>query len=181
MIYVNVTRSYCQYCGEFAPQRVVRQQGETPMLWCDVCHRVTIADHKLSLQIDPIPFLPTLSVQVAELDADHEVILGLLNDLHAAARAGDGDRLAADGHRLFQDLNQHFEREEALLRAWDYPDLETHRQQHVELGQEVRRLLDDLNAAPAPCAANIVLAMKFCLIEHLGEDMKYKNHLAGQA
>lgn len=175
---VDATYAHCPHCGELAPQKVVRQEGERPLLWCDLCHRVTITEHDLSLPIDPLLFSPVLSVQIAELDADHERLIETLNELHAAAKVGDRDRLAVASKRLFRDIDRHFEREEMLLEALEFSELEEHRGQHAALFHEMRHLVDELTAVPPHAVADVVLAVKFCLIEHLREDMKYKDHLA---
>lgn len=177
-MYVKSMRSHCPHCGEVAPQKVVREQGEKPLLWCDVCRHVTIAEHDLSLEIDPLPFSPALSVQVAELDDDHERLIEILNELHGAAKRGDRAALDGAARRMFHDLDRHFAREEALLQSWDFPLLDEHRAQHAALSREIGQLVERLPAAPPGGIAEIALAIKFCLVEHLGEDMKYKDHLA---
>ncbi len=180
-MHVDTAQSRCPQCGEMAPQRIVRQQGERPLLWCVLCRHVTIAEGELSLAVDPIAFSPALSVRVDDLDKDHERLLDILNELHAAAKAGRKDDTRSASSRLRRDLDLHFEREEALLARSGYPGLQAHRTLHGALYREVDHLVERLLAAPTAAADEAVLAIKFCLIEHLGEDFKYKDHLAGLA
>lgn len=177
MTSINSAHLHCPHCGELAPQRIVRQRGEEPLLWCGVCHRVTIVEHDLSLPINPLPFSPTMSVQIASLDADHERLIGILNDLHAAAKAGHRDRLLAVSNQLLGDLAQHFQREELLLETWNFPELTKHQSQHATLLKEVRRAIERLLLATHE-VDDVVRSVKFYLIGHLTEDMKYKDHLS---
>lgn len=135
--------------------------------------------HELSLPVDPLPFAPQLRVRIAELDDDHEAIFLILNALHATAKHADRAAMAVETGRLFDDLDRHFVREEELLRTWDYPDLEDHRRQHRRLAEDVRDLVARMLTASPEALPDLVLAIKFSLVEHLGEDLKYKDHLAG--
>ncbi len=166
----------CPHCRELAPQRVVQQPGHDALLWCELCFRVTIAHRNLSLPIDPLALSPALSVDVAELDADHERLIDILNDVHAAAKAGRRDDLKALTGHLLDELMLHLEREEALLRAWTFPGLDEHQDQHGAMHDRMHALVQELLAGTRD-VADIGRSMKFCLVGHLADDLKYKDFL----
>ncbi|MCB1954074.1 MAG: hemerythrin domain-containing protein [Rhodocyclaceae bacterium] len=97
--------------------------------------------------IDPMR-LP--SVGDEKLDAQHRVLLQL--GLEASTELGHTfDRSA---HRLLNNLveaiEDHFETEERKLAAVGYPDLDAHRQLHLEVQEKVADLL--LNASLGNCS-----------------------------
>ena len=74
------------------------------------------------------------------IDADHRVLVGLLNRVDAAAREGATDAeiggiLAA----LLDYTRYHFAREERAQAAAAYPDLKEHKAQHRRLTERVRK------------------------------------------
>lgn len=76
-----------------------------------------------------------------EMDAEHLILFALLNQLDVnihADRAGDclNDVLNALGAYI----DYHFAHEEALMRSWNYPGLETHSAMHKEFIHELAGL-----------------------------------------
>ncbi len=156
----------------------MQQPGQQPLLWCELCFRVTIVDGDLSLPIDPLALSPGLSVHIAALDADHERLIDILNHLHDATKAGESSpRLKTIADQLLDHLDGHFQREERLLEDWGFPGLEEHRDQHADVHDRMRHFVEDLLSG-AKDLADIGQLMKFCLVAHLADDMKYKDYLA---
>lgn len=178
MIEIKTANLRCPQCGELAPQKIVRQPGQEPLVWCALCHMVTIVECDLSLPIDPLTLPPAMSVQVAALDADHERLVDILNNLHAAAKAGQRDRLVAVSGQFLGDLVQHFESEEILLEAWGFPGLAEHRALHAALFKEMRALVVERLIGSGEELDELVQSIKLHLVGHLADDMKYKDHLA---
>ena len=89
----------------------------------------------------------TLSVSVPSLDAQHQKLIALLNQLHDAMRAGKG---AATLATVLDDLasytRTHFTNEEILMKAHRFPGLEAHTAEHRKLVAEVQKLQADLKA-----------------------------------
>lgn len=82
---------------------------------------------------DPARF----DVGVAKMNAEHEVLVGLMNAIHDRATAG-ARKSELDG--LFQKLAQatvaHFADEEAYLASVGFADLKTHKTIHARLLQD---------------------------------------------
>ena len=83
----------------------------------------------------------SMSVGVAEMDGDHRVLLGLINELHDAGEDADSfDSVSQYLDILARYAAFHLAREEAMLEAVGYPHLIEHKARHDEL----RRQTDDL-------------------------------------
>ena len=72
----------------------------------------------------------SLAVGVDEIDAQHQSIIALINDLAARKNQADETAAAQALHFLRNYLHDHFELETELMLDMGYPDLEAHRQQH---------------------------------------------------
>ena len=72
-----------------------------------------------------IPWTASLSVGVSSMDAHHQKLINMINELHAALRQKKGLDV---GLKLLVDLDQyvryHFHAEEELMRKNNYPKLE---------------------------------------------------------
>jgi hemerythrin-like metal-binding protein len=71
------------------------------------------------------------SVHVPKLDEDHRQIFELLNQLRDAVYRQSGDRLVP---QALEKLNRyalvHLQREELMLRIWEYPAYAEHKAEH---------------------------------------------------
>jgi hemerythrin-like metal-binding protein len=74
-------------------------------------------------------------VGVEVIDADHQVIMRLLNKIMRTA-LGDPE-LPDDVTELTAFVEEHFRREEAIMAAVGYPDLEQHRAGHRNFDAKV--------------------------------------------
>ncbi len=77
---------------------------------------------------------PSMSVGVADVDAEHKALIDRLNKLHYMVVAGDEP---AEIQALLDDLvtttRDHFRREETLIRASSYPAADRHCELHSDL------------------------------------------------
>lgn len=105
----------------------------------------------------PIVWTDSLSVGVAEIDADHRLLIDLLHQMEAAAagpeaRAVAGSVLAA----LIDYTDYHFAREERLQQAIGFAEAAEHKRQHQTLRRQVadhwRHFQDGRFDAAALCA-----------------------------
>lgn len=88
----------------------------------------------------------SLRVGVAEFDRDHEVLIGLYNELFAACMAGAGPAVLRDVlGRLLAYTNDHFRREEECMRRLGYPGTREHEEAHDILVTELARLRAELD------------------------------------
>ena len=85
-------------------------------------------------------WLDKLLAEGEAFDGEHHALLERLNDLLLAIRSGDRSRIMMACTSLSAQARAHFASEEALMREVGYPDLESHREQHAELGRRLARL-----------------------------------------
>jgi hemerythrin len=114
-----------------------------------------------------------LSVGIEEVDGQHKVLVGLLNELHAAIvhRRGSSEcRKTLD--RLAEYTRVHFTTEEGLMRVLKYPGIDVHHKQHEELIQEVVALQTKLDAGQAAISFELLHFLKVWLTKHIGESDK---------
>jgi len=83
----------------------------------------------------------SFSVSNPEMDAHHQRLFRLLNDLHEAILTQRGRvDMGPIIDRLFEHTLNHFAAEEQLMESCGYPDLEAHRQEHERLLERVREM-----------------------------------------
>ena len=86
-----------------------------------------------------ISWSSAMSVGVAALDRDHQVLVEMIRRI-AVAREEDGDArplIAEVLAELVAYTVYHFNREEHVMAACGYPELEAHRDEHNALTREV--------------------------------------------
>ncbi len=85
-----------------------------------------------------------------EIDREHQELFRLVNTLHAGMQK-DQDRLALK--HMLEDLaahtDAHFQQEELLMKRWDYPRYERHKQSHEGLKTKVADLLQKFDGEEA--------------------------------
>jgi len=89
---------------------------------------------------DVMIWADTMRIGVDSIDKDHQTIISLLNRVtHEANDDPDLDRSVDD---LIDYTHYHFRREEAVMEACNYPNLEKHRDMHKMLADQVSNLAD---------------------------------------
>jgi hemerythrin len=120
-----------------------------------------------------------LSVGVASLDAQHQTLFQMFDDLNEAILAGK-DREVIGGiiQGLIECSREHFQREEKLFAHTDYLDAAAHKLEHDAFVREAERLREEHLAGKAGVASRVLDFMSAWLKEHiLGTDRKYTAHL----
>jgi|FLOH01.1.fsa_nt_gi hemerythrin-like metal-binding protein len=92
-----------------------------------------------------IEWMPDMSVGISDLDDDHKILIRCLNEFILAADNDEGtmiiDPIFAS---LMEYCDYHFSREEGVMAACGYVNLEAHKKEHVVLTKrliECRELL----------------------------------------
>lgn len=118
---------------------------------------------------------PRYSVQIGSIDAQHQTLFQLAEQLYVAMSAGRGkSALARILDRLVQYTTVHFAHEERLMRLHDYPDLAAHKAQHDELTRQVRQFQADFNAGKTTMTVQLMHFLRDWLTGHIaGSDQKY--------
>ena len=113
------------------------------------------------------------SVDIQEVDEQHKVLVGLLNELHAAIlehRGKAASRQILD--RLAEYTRTHFMLEESLMRLTHYPGFDVHKQQHEDLIAQVQALQHKLDHENAAISFELLHFLLNWLVRHINESDK---------
>src|ERR1039458_10035476 len=115
------------------------------------------------------------SVEIGSIDAQHQTLFHLAEELHTAMSAGRGKTvLSPILDRLVQYTMVHFAHEERLMRLHDYPGLAAHQAQHEALTQQVQQFQAEFNAGKTTITVQLMIFLKDWLTGHIAaSDQKY--------
>ena len=85
-----------------------------------------------------IEWKDSLSVQVGEIDGQHQKLIGMINDLNEAMKQGKGKTVVGeviDG--LINYTDTHFKTEERYFDRFGYPQTEAHKKEHANFVEKV--------------------------------------------
>lgn len=120
-----------------------------------------------------------LSVRVPSLDAQHQTMIALVNELHDAVTGGR-PRLFIDAaiEKVIEYTREHFAYEESCLLRTCYQRFERHQCEHGELAAKVDTLQWRHRAGDETAAAELVEVLTQWVERHLqGSDRSYADHL----
>ncbi|MCC8998379.1 MAG: bacteriohemerythrin [Candidatus Contendobacter sp.] len=123
-----------------------------------------------------------LSVGIEEIDAQHQILVDLLNEVHEAIQQRQGVEVTRD---IVQRLNEytrvHFAVEESLMRILHYPDYERHKEEHEKLIRQLHEFSDKLEAGKASISFDLAHFLRTWLTKHIMEgDKRYTTHFLAQ-
>jgi len=118
---------------------------------------------------------PTFSVKVKKFDDQHKKLVELVNQLHDAMKAGQGNAmLGVVLQSLINYTATHFKDEEQMMQANGYPDLARHKSEHEKLVKQVLDLQQKFLAGGSVLTMTVMSFLKDWLVTHIqGEDKKY--------
>ena len=116
-----------------------------------------------------------MSVQVKEIDLQHQQLVKILNDLHDSMQIGRSeDILMKILDELFCYAKQHFATEERYFKQFDYPESEKHIEEHIHFKTIVFEFVNELNTGKIGLSLDILNFLKQWLYTHILEtDKKY--------
>jgi len=87
------------------------------------------------------------SVGVASVDDEHREMIGMINSVYAQlGQSTDVYEIEACLEDIFVAISSHFALEERLMREADYDEYEGHKNDHEDLLDEIRDLVDEFVA-----------------------------------
>jgi hemerythrin len=115
-----------------------------------------------------------LSVGIDEIDAQHKILVGLVNRLYEETIAHQADNGVIEDilHQLVEYTIIHFAVEESLFRIFDYPAAEIHTHHHEELKAQVLELQKKIKRGEATVNTELLLFLKKWLQHHILEEDK---------
>lgn len=124
-----------------------------------------------------------MSVGVARLDRDHQILIGLINRID---EAGEDETTR---NRVLPEVLAiliaytvfHFEREEKVMRACGYPSIGTHHDEHRALTREVQELQRRYRRGDPELGREEILTFLVGWLNHhiLLQDMDYRPYVEG--
>jgi hemerythrin len=121
-----------------------------------------------------------LSVGVAQFDAEHRRLVGMVNDLFDAVQAGKGkEALGGILEELIAYTETHFANEEEIMREHGYDEVDGHKSEHELLTRQVHEIRRKYMAgASATLSMEVMNFLKNWLIKHIqGTDRKYSRFM----
>jgi hemerythrin len=119
------------------------------------------------------------SVEVQQIDKEHQNLFGMLNELHDAMKSGKGSQVAPEVlRRLVAYTREHFAYEESLMIRAKYPDFDKHKAEHDRLTGEVTKTVQDFEAGKVMLSMKLLDFLKGWLQNHiLTVDKKYTSYM----
>ena len=119
------------------------------------------------------------SVKVKRLDEDHQQLFDILNQLHSGMKSGQGKAvLKSVLAQLMTYTEQHFAREEALLKSRSYPGLRAHMEQHRAFAARIKEVSEQQNAGATGLSIEVLELLTQWLAKHIvGTDQQYSEFL----
>ncbi len=132
--------------------------------------------------MEAIDFTDALRTGIEEIDSQHEVLIDIHNELVEAMQKNHGNRVMNEIlARLFQYSKEHFQDEEALLEAHHYPELQKHRQRHLDLVKSIRRYIFRHTRSGERITHEMVDFIGKWITDHIMvEDMAYVDCVSGR-
>jgi hemerythrin len=123
-----------------------------------------------------------LSVGIEEIDAQHKVLVDLLNQIHEAIQQRQGTEATSQIiERLGEYTRIHFAVEESLMRILHYPDYERHKEEHDRLIDQLNGFRTKLESGKGSISFELAHFLKVWLTKHIMEtDKRYIPHFLEQ-
>ncbi len=119
-----------------------------------------------------IEWSPGLSVGIARIDAEHQELVKVFNDLQRAMRQGTGSESLVRTLRFLGEYAVvHFRTEESLMRLHRYPGFDVHRAAHDGFKEDFGRLLKETLSTDHRVAKTMEVSQRLLdwLITHIAK------------
>ena len=115
------------------------------------------------------------SVNIAEIDRQHQKLIGMFAELNDAMSKGQGkEAIGKVLNELVSYTIQHFRTEEKLFDQYGYPDAENHKEKHSEFTRKVDGFKKDFDSGKLGLSIEVLNFLSDWLRDHImGVDKKY--------
>jgi hemerythrin len=122
------------------------------------------------------------SVNIKEIDSQHKILIGLINELHDGMKVGKGKEILEKTlDELIKYTVYHFDYEEKLFTSYKYPESSSHKMAHTSLIQQVKTLKENYDSGKTVLTMDVMNFLKDWLGNHIiGTDKKYSTFLTGK-
>jgi hemerythrin len=121
------------------------------------------------------PWQEKYSVGIPQIDAQHQGLIRLINDLHSAMASGHGkDAIGKTLDELIRYTKSHFTYEETVLRQKNYSKYAMHLAEHKKLTAQVTELREKFLSNKLTLTMEVMQFLKNWLADHImGHDHQY--------
>jgi len=118
---------------------------------------------------------PDFSVNVAEIDAEHKMLVQMLNSLHDAMKMGEGKKKVSNILDEMAEYSQkHFHTEEKYMIRFGYPEYEIHKKEHDAFIAKVSGFMEKYKKGDILLSIEVMRFLSDWLTSHImGSDHKY--------
>lgn len=125
-----------------------------------------------------MPFMiwsDSFSTGLPDIDRQHQELIEVINKLHDAVQAGSERTVnVAILEHLAEYAQRHFDQEEALMEAAEFPGLTDHKAQHHTARSTVHHFRNDYLDGRIVLTIDLLQFLKTWLTDHiLGSDLQY--------
>jgi hemerythrin len=140
-----------------------------------VSNTSTLSFHTWRKNMALITWGEKLSVNVGEIDRQHQILITMINDLDAAMRQGKGkDILAKILSGLLDYTKSHFSLEEKYFAQFSYSDTRSHIKEHQLFVGKVAEFQKKFENGSISLSVDIINFLSDWLKKHImGTDKKY--------
>jgi hemerythrin len=117
----------------------------------------------------------SLSVNIAEIDQQHQKLVAMINHMNDAMRQGKGkESLGKIINGLVAYAGTHFRTEEKYFEQFGYPDASQHIKEHQAFTQKAVAFKSDFEAGKLTLSTQVMMFLSDWLQKHIrGVDKKY--------
>ncbi len=118
----------------------------------------------------------SFSVGIRKIDKQHQELIKIMNLLvENEDTNGHSETIASVLERMTQYAHYHFETEEALMLEYEYPEYESHRDDHTDFKIKTAKFCLDALQRKETLPDDVITYLRHWLTHHiLRTDMKYK-------
>jgi hemerythrin len=122
-----------------------------------------------------IEWSDNLSVNIDEIDSQHQQLVGLINDLNDAMRERKAkEALGGILNSLTDYTIRHFSTEENYFDKFEYPETRTHKKEHTGFVEKVATFKEGFEEGKLLLSIEVMDFLKDWLISHIKDsDKKY--------
>ena len=117
----------------------------------------------------------SLSVNVSEIDREHQLLVGMINELNDAMRWGRGKEvLGSILNGLISYAGSHFRTEENYFDEFGYPQADAHKKEHSDFVAKVSEFRTGFENGKLGVTIEVLFFLSGWLRNHIeGSDKKY--------
>lgn len=117
----------------------------------------------------------TLSVDVAEIDKQHQTLVGTLNELHDAMRQGKSkDVMEEIVSRLIDYTSTHFATEERYFDRFGFEHAAEHKKEHADFVKKALEFKNGFESGKLGLSIDVMQFLSGWISNHIkGSDKKY--------